>query len=192
MAFILIVGGCTGIILLSKSQVTVLTSDDVLDQLTSVSTIIFSALYIIFVVCNYLLNRWFVGQLRLFEQQGVRWARFFLSRSAQSQSSFTLSTAMTPRKGKSAEPGTASRSPNFLATDDDNFFTFRSSTASTVSGQYTSLRSGLEVEIAGPRQERPLSTLIVTIQNTRVEQMSEVAPGVSKQLKRFIKVPMVS
>ena len=34
VAFILIVGGCTGIILLSKSQVTVLTSSDVADQLT--------------------------------------------------------------------------------------------------------------------------------------------------------------
>ena len=40
--------------------------------------------------------------------------------------------------------------------------------------------------------ERPYGALILTIQNTSYEQMTEVAPGTSRTLKRFIKVPMIS
>ena len=40
--------------------------------------------------------------------------------------------------------------------------------------------------------ERPYSTLILTLQNTSLEQVQEIAPGTSRQLKRFVKAPMVS
>lgn len=38
-----------------------MTSEVVAEQLTSIKTILFSAFYIIYVVCNYLFTRWFLG-----------------------------------------------------------------------------------------------------------------------------------
>ena len=75
VAFLLISGGCTGIVLLSQSKESESTTEDVVRQLTSLRTIFFCAFYIAFVVCNYMLTRWFEGQLMLFEKQGVQWAR---------------------------------------------------------------------------------------------------------------------
>ena len=71
VAFLLISGGCTGIVLLSQSMESTMTSEDVHRQLTSTNTIFFFTFYIAFVVCNYMLTRWFEGQLKLFEMQGV-------------------------------------------------------------------------------------------------------------------------
>ena len=74
LAFFLISGGTIAMVMLSKSKETVLTTEIIIDQLTSLKSALFFAFYIVFVVLNYLLTRWFTGQIRLFERQGVRWA----------------------------------------------------------------------------------------------------------------------
>ena len=104
VAFLLISGGCTGIVLLSQDKESERTTEDVKRQLTSWRTILFCAFYIAFVVSNYTLTRWFEGQLTVFEKQGVQWARQLSSAGEHQQgfisrSSMTVSTAFTPGQG---------------------------------------------------------------------------------------------
>ena len=74
MAFLLISIGTTGIVLMSHSTETALSTAEIESQITSMKTIGFCIFYIVFVVSNYMLSRWFRGQLRLFERQGEIWA----------------------------------------------------------------------------------------------------------------------
>jgi len=60
-AFLLISAGCTGIVLLSKSSEIAMTTEIVTEQLTSISTIVFSLLFIICIVLDYMLDGWFNG-----------------------------------------------------------------------------------------------------------------------------------
>jgi len=60
-AFFLISAGCTGIVLLSKSSEIAMTTEIVTEQLTSISTIVFSLLFIICIVLDYMLDGWFNG-----------------------------------------------------------------------------------------------------------------------------------
>ena len=73
-AFVLISGGTTAMVMLSKENEVQLTTEVITDQLKSLKSALFFAFYIIFVVLNYMLTRWFSGQIRLFERQAVRWA----------------------------------------------------------------------------------------------------------------------
>lgn len=68
LAFFLISGGTTAMVMLSKETETQLTTEVITDQLTSIKSALFFAFYIIFVVLNYMLTRWFTGQIRLFEK----------------------------------------------------------------------------------------------------------------------------
>ena len=60
-AFVLISGGTTAMVMLSKENEVQLTTEVITDQLTSLKSALFYIFYIIFVVLNYLLTRWFTG-----------------------------------------------------------------------------------------------------------------------------------
>ena len=67
-AFFLISGGTTAMVLLSRETEAKLTTEIIAGQLKSIQAISFFAFYIIFAVLNYMLTRWFTGQIRLFER----------------------------------------------------------------------------------------------------------------------------
>lgn len=66
-AFLLIAAGTCIICLLSQELKTELTTQVIVDQLTSTSLLCFLALYIAIFIGNYLITRWSMGQVKLFE-----------------------------------------------------------------------------------------------------------------------------
>ena len=60
-AFTFILVGCTGIVLLTKENEEQLTTEIVIDQMTSIKTVFFGLFYVFFLVFNYVFTRWFNG-----------------------------------------------------------------------------------------------------------------------------------